>query len=136
MPRGCPGVKNPRKGSRGPRVTTAKAFWSKVRISEGCWEWTGKRQIRIDGSEPYGRMLVAGKEVYAHRTAWELQVGPIPDGLLVCHHCDNRLCVRPDHLFVGTQKENIQDNRKKGRKFGPGCRGLSGKCSHPEHWKA
>jgi hypothetical protein len=55
------------------------------------------------------------KHISAHRMAWILTYGEIPDGLLVCHHCDNSLCVRPEHLFLGTQKDNIHDAWKKER---------------------
>jgi len=55
--------------------------------------------------------------VYAHRLAWELTYGPIPDGMLVCHHCDNPICCRPDHLFLGTPSDNMQDALRKGRFF-------------------
>lgn len=59
--------------------------------------------------------------IYAHRLAWELVHGPIPEGMCVLHHCDNPACVRPSHLFLGTQKENVQDMYAKGRQ--PDLRG-------------
>ena len=82
-----------------------------------CWLWTGC--LDPDG---YGRFNVqkAGRwcPMPAQRVAWELVVGPIPDGLLVCHHCDNPACVRPnhpEHCFLGTQLDNMRDMAAKGR---------------------
>lgn len=76
----------------------------------GCWLWTG-----TSNTQGYGTFYANGRLHIAHRFSWELHNGPIPEGMLACHHCDTPPCVNPDHLFVGTHKDNAQDSLKKGR---------------------
>lgn len=85
-------------------------FWRNVsKIPGGCWVWIACK------TSGYGMFSLNGKNVLAHRIAYEELVGPIPDGLFVCHHCDNPSCVNPDHLFTGTVQDNVFDMMKKGR---------------------
>lgn len=87
-------------------------FWSKVKIAEGdaCWEWQAARLKRShDGSLSYGIIGWRGRSTNAHRVAWELTNGPIPDGLWVLHDCDNQGCVRPSHLYLGNHADNTLD---------------------------
>lgn len=109
-------------------------FWSKVnQAEEGCWLWQGTML-----SQGYGCFKIAGKMYKAHRIAYVYLKGAIPTGLVLCHTCDNPRCVRPDHLFLGTTMDNVQDAKKKGR-LATGDR--SGARLHPErmargdaHW--
>jgi len=99
---------------RRSKQTKPGDFWTRVDQSGECWLWTGGLAKRTG----YGKCWYQGKEWRAHRLAWFLTHGPIPDNLLVCHNCpggDNPLCCRPDHLFLGTSLDNVRDMWQKGR---------------------
>ena len=84
-------------------------FWSKVDKSDGCWQWMGARFQRSSGALSYGMFWLDGKVRPAHRVAWQLVRGLIPDGVLVLHTCDNQGCVNPDHLYLGSHEDNTRD---------------------------
>lgn len=101
-------------------------FWTKVRKTDSCWEWTAARGWNNGvPNSGYGQYNVHRKGVYAHRYAWEITNGPIPEKTLVLHKCDNPICVRPDHLFLGTHNDNMADMTMKGRRSRVGSPGLS-----------
>lgn len=114
---------------RGPKEqdqANAARFWSKIHRSTNieCWEWTAYRTP--DG---YGRIKVSGRMLLAHRVAWMFEFGPIPEGLCVCHRCDNPKCCNPHRLFLGTQLDNMRDATRKGRTLPNRRRGEN----HPWH---
>lgn len=95
------------------RIPVEDRFWRKVRKTEGCWLWTGA--ITGFGYGVLGRGGEGAGNVLAHRLSWELHNGAVPPNLFVLHRCDNPLCVRPDHLFLGTKQDNALDCVRKGR---------------------
>lgn len=101
------------------RTPLADRFWARVAKDgpNGCWRWLGSRNG--DGRPTIGAGGKTGrgaKTLRPHRVSWELVNGPIPDGLVVCHKCDNPPCTNPDHLFLGTQGDNMRDCFAKGRR--------------------
>jgi len=103
--------------TKGPaRRPLTERFWSKVDKAGECWLWTASTQ-----SAGYGKITAGGsrgRTLGAHRVAWELTHGPIPDGLFVCHRCDVPACVRPDHLFLADHDGNMADKSRKERGSG------------------
>jgi len=95
------------------RGSIKERFWKKVVAGDPneCWEWQG----HINPVTHYGRIIVAGKSLYPHRVAYELEYGPIPAGLYICHRCDNPRCCNPSHLFAGTPSDKVKDAVQKGR---------------------
>lgn len=93
---------------------TKEKFEEKIKKTSKCWEWQACLSVK-----GYGQFGIyrdgKWKVVAAHRVSYELYVGSIPDGMQVLHHCDNPSCVKPDHLFLGTNDENVADRVAKGR---------------------
>lgn len=98
-----------------------KRFWDKVIKGPECWEWEASRS-----KAGYGQLQVRSispRPLLAHRVSWILANGEIPNGLFVLHKCDNPACVRPSHLFLGTQRDNNTDRQRKGRTASGDCNG-------------
>lgn len=121
------------KGIYPRAMTLEQRFWSKVdkngptmpHMSTPCWVWIGGKT-----GNGYGGITIRGRMRGAHRVAWELTHGPIPNGMQVLHECDNPVCVR--HLFLGTHHDNIDDCLRKGRWAGAGRGSLHWSRRHPE----
>lgn len=97
-------------------VSPTDRFWALVDRSGDCW--TRRSDPSTADTGGYWSFGIDGRSISAHRYAWVITNGEIPDGQQVCHSCDNRGCVRPSHLFLGTAKENAHDRREKGRTVG------------------
>lgn len=91
---------------------TASEFWLRVdkHKSTECWLWTGSKT-----KDGYGQFGGRRRRIYAHRFSWELHNGPIPRGMNILHECDRTNCINPDHLFLGTQADNVKDMVMKNR---------------------
>ena len=94
------------------KLSLDQKLWPKVNKTEDCWLWTGG--VTGDG---YGQVHHEGRARTVHRLSYEVFKGTIPKGLLVCHSCDIRNCVNPEHLFLGTLSDNARDKVKKGRNY-------------------
>jgi hypothetical protein len=107
---------NVRSGTKGfVSRPLAERFWEKVNRTgpNECWEWTGSVH---SAARPYGQIWVDGRACKATRVSWELANSqPVPEGKMICHSCDNPICVNPAHLWPGTMSDNIKDAVAKGR---------------------
>ena len=108
----CYNVGNLRNRRLSMMSSPQERFWARVNkgLPKECWEW---KSASVRGG--YGQISVNGKRAIASRMSWELHNGKIPNGMFVCHHCDNPPCVNPGHLFLGTNFDNALDRTQKGR---------------------
>ena len=95
------------------KLSLKERLLAKTQIDEksGCWNWVGYQTNK----GRYGAINNDGKRLLVHRVSYEIHKGEIPDGMLVCHNCDNMTCVNPQHLWLGSNNDNMQDKMKKGR---------------------
>jgi hypothetical protein len=100
-------------GIKDSGLSLKERLLKKKKIKKSCWEWQGF--IMPNG---YGRMSFKGKDQYVHRLSFAAFIGEIPKGKIICHSCDNRKCINPKHLWIGTFKENTQDACTKGKMKG------------------
>jgi hypothetical protein len=116
-----------------PKVSPSERFWARVNkqgprqphMETRCWIWEGK-----PGTHGYGCLGIDGTPVLTHRFSWQIHRGPVPKTKFILHHCDVRLCVKPSHLYVGTQKTNMRDKMQRGRH----ARSPLGGAKGTEHW--
>lgn len=97
----------------GKRAPLEVRFFEKIKKTEACWIWFGAKDPK-----GYGRIGAGGrkgKDIFAHRLSYQIHKGEIPEGMLVCHKCDTPACVNPEHLFLGTQTDNMRDCVNKNR---------------------
>lgn len=98
-----------------PSINIIDRFKTRYKIlRNNCWVWLGWKN-----KKGYGRINILGKHYMAHRASYLLFKGKIPEGMFVCHKCDNPSCVNPEHLFLGTNSDNMQDMLRKGREYYP-----------------
>lgn len=94
----------------GKKQDPLKRFWKRVNKTDNCWLWTGSLQ-----QSNYGQFWTGDYQTTAHRFSWEIHNGNIPKGYDICHVCDVKICVNPEHLFLGTRLDNMKDCINKGR---------------------
>jgi hypothetical protein len=126
---------DPGSAARPPRAAKQRSafdLWDRVLIGDGCWEIQGTHMASGYGTVPWGQKTKSGMEV-SHRLAYMLWHGlsEIPNGMFVCHQCDNPPCCRPDHLYLGTHQQNMNDAAVRGRMRNGNSEKTQCKAGHP-----